>query len=130
VAAFRLGHSMVRPTYNWNRIFSGSGGLLEYMFEFSGLGGNLGGDIRLITSWVADFRRMYDFAAGGHPELKPASNVNQARRIDTRLTVPLGNLPPSTFGGPGSTWTISPRPRRTPSPPTRRSGSTSFAKPS
>ena len=25
VAAFRLGHSMVRPTYNWNRIFSGTG---------------------------------------------------------------------------------------------------------
>ncbi len=38
VAAFRLGHSMVRATYNWNRIFSGSGGALEYMFQFSGLG--------------------------------------------------------------------------------------------
>ena len=102
VAAFRLGHSMVRPTYNWNRIFSGSGGLLEYMFEFSGLGGNLGGEIRLISSWVADFRRMYDFAAGGHAGLKPASAINHARRIDTRLTDPLGNLPPSTFGGPSS----------------------------
>jgi Animal haem peroxidase len=102
VAAFRLGHSMVRPTYNWNRIFSGSGGLLEYMFEFSGLGGNLGGEIRLITSWLADFRRMYDFAAGGHANLKPASNINHARRIDTRITVPLGNLPPSVFGGPNS----------------------------
>ena len=72
------------------------------MFEFSGLGGDLGGEIRLITSWVADFRRMYDFAAGGHPRLKPASNVNQARRIDTRLTDPLANLPPSVFGGPNS----------------------------
>ncbi len=102
VAAFRLGHSMVRPTYNWNRIFSGNGGLLEYMFEFSGLGGNLGGEIRLITSWLADFRRMYDFAAGGHATLKPASNVNHARRIDTRITVPLANLPPSVFGGPNS----------------------------
>ena len=102
VAAFRLGHSMVRPTYNWNRIFSGNGGLLEYMFEFSGLGGNLGGEIRLITSWLADFRRMYDFAAGGHANLKPASNINHARRIDTRITVPLANLPPSVFGGPNS----------------------------
>ena len=102
VAAFRLGHSMVRPTYNWNRIFSGNGGLLEYMFEFSGLGGDLGGEIRLITSWLADFRRMYDFAAGGHPNLKPASNINHARRIDTRITVPLANLPPSVFGGPNS----------------------------
>ena len=102
VAAFRLGHSMVRPTYNWNRIFSGSGGLLDYMFQFSAVGGNLGSEIRLITSWIADFRRMYDFGAGGHPELAPASNVNRARRIDTRITVPLGNLPPSTFGGANS----------------------------
>ncbi|HEY6570564.1 MAG TPA: peroxidase family protein, partial [Candidatus Limnocylindrales bacterium] len=102
VAAFRLGHSMVRPTYNWNREFSGSNGLLEYMFDFSGLGGTLGGEVRLITSWVADFRRMYDFAAGGHPNLEPATNVNRARRIDTRVTDPLGHLPPSTFGGPGS----------------------------
>jgi hypothetical protein len=102
VAAFRLGHSMVRPTYNWNRIFAGTGGLLEYMFQFSGLGGDLGSEIRLITSWVADFRRMYDFEAGGRPRLKPASHVNHARRIDTLLTDPLGNLPPSVFGGPGS----------------------------
>ncbi len=102
VAAFRLGHSMVRPTYNWNRIFSGSGGLLDYMFQFSAVGGNLGSEIRLITSWIADFRRMYDFGAEGHPELAPASNVNRARRIDTRITVPLGNLPPSTFGGANS----------------------------
>ena len=102
VAAFRLGHSMVRPTYNWNKIFSGTGGLLEYMFQFSGLGGDLGGQTRLITSWVADFRRLYDFAAGGHPKLKPTSQVNHARRIDTLLTDPLQNLPPSVFGGFGS----------------------------
>jgi hypothetical protein len=102
VAAFRLGHSMVRPTYNWNRIFAGSSGLLDYMFAFSGLGGDLGGQIRLITSWVADFRRIYDFGAGGHPGLVPASNINKARRIDTRLTDPLGHLPPSTFGGAAS----------------------------
>ena len=99
VAAFRLGHSMVRPAYNWNRIFSGTAGLLEYMFEFSGLGGDLAGETRLITSWVADFRRIYDFEAGGHPRLKPASHLNHARRIDTLLTDPLKNLPPRVFGG-------------------------------
>ena len=99
VAAFRLGHSMVRPTYNWNREFPGSSGALEYMFEFSGLGGTLGGEIRLISSWIADFRRIYDFAAGGRPQLQPATNVNRARRIDTLVTNPLANLPPSSFGG-------------------------------
>jgi hypothetical protein len=99
VAAFRLGHSMVRPAYNWNRRFPGTAGSLDYMFAFSALGGNLGGDVRLASNWVADFRRIYDFAAGGHPELAPASPVNHARRIDTLLTDPLKNLPPSVFGG-------------------------------
>jgi hypothetical protein len=102
VAAFRLGHSMVRPAYNWNRRFPGTAGSLDYMFAFSALGGNLGGDVRLASNWIADFRRMYDFAAGGRPVLAPESDVNHARRIDTLLTDPLKNLPPSTFGGPNS----------------------------
>ncbi len=90
VAAFRLGHSMIRPAYNWNRIFSGRGGALFYMFDFSALGGNLGGEIRLISSWIADWRRMYDFADGGRPNLKPKSHVNRARRIDTTAHRPAG----------------------------------------
>ena len=102
VAAFRLGHSMVRDSYNWNRRFPGQAGSLDYMFEFSGLGGTLGGDTVLISNWLADWRRMYDFAAGGHPELKPASAVNFAKRIDTLLVDPLKHLPPSTFGGKAS----------------------------
>jgi hypothetical protein len=102
VAAFRLGHSMIRDAYNWNRRFPGQAGSLDYMFEFSGLGGPLGGDVILASNWLADWRRMYDFGAAGHPELVPASNVNMAKRIDTLLTDPLKHLPPSTFGGPNS----------------------------
>jgi hypothetical protein len=105
VAAFRLGHSMVRPTYNWNAVFSDTAGALSYMFEFSGLGGNLGGSRRLISSWLADWRRMYDFPNATKPRptlVAPASGVNRAQRIDTRLTNPLADLPPSTFGGAGS----------------------------
>ena len=101
IAAFRLGHSMVRSTYNWNRRFPGQAGGLEYMFDFSGLGGTLGGELQLLSNWLADWRRMYDFTAGGHPELAPpGNNVNRAKRIDTLLTDPLKNLPPSTFAGP------------------------------
>jgi hypothetical protein len=99
VAGFRLGHSMVRPTYDWNRRFPGEAGSLDYMFEFSGLGGSLGGEVRLLSNWLADWRRMYDFPAGGHPDLAAPDGVNFAQRIDTLLTDPLKNLPPSTFGG-------------------------------
>jgi len=103
VAAFRLGHSMVRDAYNWNRRFPGPNGFLDYMFQFSGLGGDLGGEVRLLSNWLADWRRMYDFPAGGRPALAaPGDDVNLAMRIDTRLTDPLKNLPPSTFGGPGN----------------------------
>ena len=83
VAAFRLGHSMVRDSYNWNRRFPGTAGSLFYMFDFSGVGGSLGGELKLLSNWLADWRRMYDFTAGGHPELAPpggVDNVNQAKR--------------------------------------------------
>ncbi|MGA8209058.1 MAG: heme peroxidase family protein [Nocardioidaceae bacterium] len=103
VAAFRLGHSMIRESYNWNRRFPGNQGLLEYMFAFSALGGDLGGELRLLSNWLPDWRRMYDFPAGGRPGLAaPGNAVNRAMRIDTRLTDPLRSLPPSTFGGPAS----------------------------
>jgi hypothetical protein len=70
------------------------------MFIFSALGGDLGGEKRLLSSWIADWRRMYDFPAAGKPALvAPNSGVNMAMRIDTRLTNPLEFLPPSTFGG-------------------------------
>ncbi len=104
VAAFRLGHSMIRAEYNWNSHFPGTAGTLDWMFIFSALGGDLLGERRLLSSWIADWRRMYDFPAGGKPEfVAPDSGVNMAMRIDTRLTDPLSFLPPSTFGGDDNT---------------------------
>jgi hypothetical protein len=109
VAAFRLGHSMVRSEYNWNSRFPGTAGTLDYMFFFSAMGGDLGGERRLLSSWIADWRRMYDFSAAGKPGLSaPDGGVNMAMRIDTRLTDPLASLPPSTFGGNES---VPPMPR-------------------
>ncbi len=99
VAAFRLGHSMVRGDYNWNASFPGRAASLDLLFTFSGLGGDLGGDTTLISSWVADWRRLYDFEATGRPQLAAPGGLNRAMRIDTRLTDPLALLPPSTFGG-------------------------------
>jgi len=94
VAAFRLGHSMIRAAYNWNRIFDGGAGSLELLFVFSGLSGDLGGGQRLPSNWIADFRRLYDFTEAGRADLAvPAAKFNRAMRIDTSLVDPLATLP-------------------------------------
>ena len=36
VAGYRLGHSMIRSAYNWNRDFDAGSGTLDLLFEFSG----------------------------------------------------------------------------------------------
>jgi hypothetical protein len=94
VAAFRLGHSMVRRAYNWNKIFDNGTGTLDYLFVFSALSGNLGGGLRLASSWIADFRRLYDFSEAGRSDLVvPDAKFNFAMRIDTKLADPLRTLP-------------------------------------
>jgi hypothetical protein len=94
VAAFRLGHSMIRRAYNWNKVFDNGTGTLEYLFTFSAGSSDLGGGARLATSWVADFRRLYDFSEAGRADLVvPEAKFNAAMRIDTKLSDPLRNLP-------------------------------------
>ena len=94
VAAFRLGHSMVRNAYNWNRNFDAGSGHARPPVHVLGTGGNLGSDTRLADIWIADFRRLYDFSEANRPNLTvPASKFNRAMRIDTRLVDFLGILP-------------------------------------
>ncbi|HEY7563107.1 MAG TPA: heme peroxidase family protein [Gaiellaceae bacterium] len=96
VAAFRLGHSMIRRAYDWNAVFDDGFGTLDLLFTFTGLSGNLGGGPRLPSSWIADFRRLYDFGEGTpkRPALVvPAAKFNRAMRIDTLLVPPLRTLP-------------------------------------
>ena len=96
VAAFRLGHSMIRSRYSWNLAFDNGQGTLPLLFDFSGTSGFLGKGSRLPSNWIADWRRMYSFAQNA---LKvPAAKSNLAKRIDTRLVDPLGQLPPGSFG--------------------------------
>jgi hypothetical protein len=101
VAAFRLGHSMIRKSYDWNRRFSGTAGSLEFLFEFSGTSGFLAeGDRALPSNWIADWRRLYSFTSVGRPDLKPPPGAgNLARGIDTILAESLQFLPPGSFGG-------------------------------
>ena len=94
VAAFRLGHAMIRQAYNWNIAFDDGTGTLNYLFDFSAGGGELGGGLRLAMNWVADFRRLYDFGEADKPGLVvPPGKFNRAMRIDTTLSNPLGQLP-------------------------------------
>jgi hypothetical protein len=96
VGAFRLGHSMVRGAYNWNRQFDDGAGTLDFLFGFSATSGGLGFGARLPSNWIADFRRLYPFTQAA---LKvPPAKFNFARRIDTRLATLLGTLPPGSFG--------------------------------
>jgi hypothetical protein len=96
VAAFRLGHSMIRSRYSWNVAFDDGSGTLPLLFDFSGTSGFLGKGTRLPSNWIADWRRMYAFAQNA---LKvPPAKFNFAKRIDTRLVDPLGQLPPGSFG--------------------------------
>ncbi len=114
VAAYRLGHSMIRDKYNWNAVFGTEGligdlGTLDNLFRFSGTSGNLspgtnfnnpleGNFEHLPTNWIADWTRLYDFVQDGTPELAPEHGLNFARPLDIRLTNPLKNLPLGTFG--------------------------------
>ena len=94
VAGFRLGHSMIRAAYNWNRDFDNGAGTLDWLFIFSAGSGDLGGNPRLASNWIADFRRLFDFSENNKPALVvPAAKFNRAMRIDTTLVDPLSILP-------------------------------------
>jgi hypothetical protein len=85
---------MIRRAYNWNRIFDFGFGSLELLFHFSAGSGNLDGQLRLPSTWIADFRRLYDFRDAGRDDLAvPAAQFNRTMRIDTRLADPLRTLP-------------------------------------
>jgi hypothetical protein len=121
VAAFRLGHSMIRTSYEWNRVFnttSGIPGTLDLLFRFSGTSGNLNpaGDVndpnfdlpdnqdfeRLPTNWIVDFKGLFDFSELPQARLPPPANgLNVTQIIDTRLVDPLAVLPVGSFGNRG-----------------------------
>jgi hypothetical protein len=107
-AAFRLGHSMVREIYSWNRIFdnkdAASSGHLFRLFRFSGTSGtlsptdalpgspedmaeieaNVGSFTSLPSVWVTDWRRLFDLPSTGVAGLDvPPDTFNHAMAIDT-----------------------------------------------
>ena len=90
-AAYRFGHSMVRASYDHNRIFGRGGTIIpeapfNLLFTFTG-GGGLGDNDRLPRNWIIDWTRFLGLTPPD--DLEPA---RVARKIDTELAPPLGDL--------------------------------------
>ncbi len=89
VAAFRLGHSMLRATYDWNRNFQSSsrGGTqaanFADLFRFTGLRGNLFGADHLPSDWIIDWTRFFDFT--GFNGIASNPKFNWSKKIDTSV---------------------------------------------
>lgn len=98
VAAYRLGHSMVREQYNYNRVFADlavepnaiTPATLGLLFTFTGSGGGA----PIPSNWMIDWRRFFPV---GRRNL-----LNFTRRLDTKLIPQLHQLPNVTPGEPRS----------------------------
>lgn len=95
VAAYRIGHSMVRNRYEWNRVFSNGGSrqvaTLSDLFQFSAVSGDLAGLPVLPANWIIDWTRFHDFS--GIAGVNNHGQSNMTRPIDTFLALDLGDLP-------------------------------------
>ncbi len=100
VAAYRLGHSMVREIYDFNRVFNTGGppaltpATFRLLFAFTGGGGFLPPNthVALPSNWIIDWRRFFDV---GRPDL-----LNFTRKIDTKIAPQLQSLPPAVAAAP------------------------------
>ena len=109
VAAYRFGHSMVRPGYRLN-----DATLLPIFpipaVDMPGFPEGLTGFRKMITDWGIDWGRFIDIDTrdyGSKDEAFPPTTANFKRlqlayRIDTALVDPLGSLPPSVASNPSS----------------------------
>lgn len=92
VAAYRFGHSMVRPIYRLNQT-------VERLPIFNGAESSLAGFHAFPSNFGIDWRLF--FKMGDAPPLGP-KRVQPAYKIDTSVVGPLGNLPPSVAHDPSS----------------------------
>lgn len=96
-AAYRLGHSMIRQAYSYNRVFPDVD--FRLLFQFTGLSGEIAGNLAptppvgvtpvsaLPSNWIIDWRRFYDL---DRPSSVP---FNFTRKIDPLLARQLHTLP-------------------------------------
>jgi hypothetical protein len=100
VAAYRLGHSMIRPGYRLND------SVLLPIFPVPKAGFNEGltGFRAMNSAWGIDWGRFIDVdirAYDGTPD-DQKKRLQLAYRIDTSLVNPLANLPPAVASNPSS----------------------------
>jgi hypothetical protein len=94
VAAYRLGHSMVRPGYRVNEF---TAPIKIFDHENPTMGLNAFGDFP--KSWTIDWQRFIDLGLRPGPGPEPDTDrVQRAYKIDTSLVEPLGDLPLSVAG--------------------------------
>lgn len=100
VAAYRLGHSMIRPGYRLNDA------IIKPIFPMpdQGLPEGLTGFRPMNPDWAIDWGRFIDIDTRIY-DGTPADNARRlqfAYRLDTSLVNPLAHLPPSVAVDPGS----------------------------
>lgn len=86
VAAYRFGHSMVRPIYRLR-------GGLDRLPIFDLKDPSLVGFREFPAEWAIDWRLFFDF--GNNPPKHGPTRIQPAYKIDSSLVNPLGSLPPS-----------------------------------
>jgi hypothetical protein len=102
-ACYRMGHSMVRPSYRANMLGDNGGPFFAFIFDPSQEGAldpaDLRGGVRAPRRFVG-WQTFFDFGDG---EVKPN------KRLDTTLSSPLFLLPRSTIAGEGGPISLAQR---------------------
>lgn len=109
VAAFRMGHSMVRDSYEWNLNFSTNGNfkvLADFstppsefgptlsLFAFTSKSGFLKKSLPLPTNWIVDWRNLFDFS---DTDFKVKGVTPQmASALDPHIASGMGSIPGET----------------------------------
>jgi Animal haem peroxidase len=96
-AAYRFGHSMVRPIYRLNKTLkSGDPNIngRQFIFTTQDSPQGLNGFREFPANWAIDWSLYFDMGISKQPALG-VDRIQPAYKIDTSLVNPLGNLPPS-----------------------------------
>ena len=98
VAAFRLGHAMVRARLRLEPALPGRRGTLELLFDLLGhSAATSAAGVRLPSNWIVDWRRLYDLTGEqSRADLAPPADVNRAGRHRHHARRPAAHLPAGT----------------------------------